>query len=53
MTSGEAVMQRSQDGGLAVGVAANGENLTVLRDTASECRQDVLREGTCSQEEER
>lgn len=33
MTSGEAtaVMQGSQDGGLAVGVAANSEKLTVLR----------------------
>lgn len=40
MTSGEAtaVMQGSQDGGLAVGVAANREKLTILRDTKSQCR---------------
>lgn len=40
-------MQGSQEGGLAVGVAANGEKLTVLRDTES-----ILSDGACSEEEE-
>lgn len=52
MTSGKAtaVHQGSKDGGLAM---ADGEKLTSLREREELIQQDVMMDGTCSEQEER
>lgn len=51
MEGAPAVLQRSKDGGLAVGDAVDGEKWMSWRDTKELRQQDVRTDGTCSGEE--